>query len=437
MCGIVGVIIKASFGFTKKTEDIFHELLFVDTLRGSDSTGIIGAENDASFHIAKEACTGPNFIPQLKADAITNKMFASGKAYIGHNRKKTVGEIKDETAHPFVVDDTFAMVHNGTLYQHEKLHKESETDSQALAHVLKKAFEGDHKSVEEALSDVYGAYAVAAYDQTKHKVYLLRNKERPLAIIETTDAWYFASEGPMLSWILWRNGYESKTTKYIPVEENTIFSFDLKSNTLSTEKIEPKKSKATHTGKKDGVAFGVVTKDVSDLSSKELKRIKKAHIGRRLFFWIDDFVEEDYPNTIEKGSTSILCWAGHDEFKFKHSLSGVIDLQPLLQPYNIRKPEDLYDLKWSGYVDKIEYMEEYGNVLFTLTDIKPVPKSDNVFQVRKDYETYLESLSDGELLGLMKDKTKLVLWQLSCVHAEMKARANAKVFTNENTTSLH
>ena len=218
MCGIVGMVVKPANGFVKQHEDCFYQMLYADALRGEDSTGVIGVENDTSFHIAKEATEAAWFNAQFQGGTLAKTMWATGKAFIGHNRKKTVGAIKDETAHPFVVDDVFAMVHNGTLFNHKDL-ADTEVDSEALAKVLATALgETDYiQALETILGKVSGAYATASYDQRTNKVHLLRNSQRPLAYVETSNAWYFASEAPMLFWILARNGYQAKDLNIQPV----------------------------------------------------------------------------------------------------------------------------------------------------------------------------------------------------------------------------
>lgn len=242
MCGIVGMVLKHNTGLIKQTEDVFDQLLYANALRGEDSTGVIAVEKDSSFHIAKDASPSSWFGPAFKESDISKKMWNNAKAMIGHNRKKTIGKIEDATAHPFVVDDEFAMVHNGTLFGHAQLAK-TEVDSEALAIVLAEAFkEEDYvEKVEETLGRVNGAYAVAMYDQRHHKVRLLRNKDRPLCIAETNNAWFFASEGGMLYWIMSRNNVSLKDVKVELIPEHTLIEFDLDTTKETRQVLTPKK----------------------------------------------------------------------------------------------------------------------------------------------------------------------------------------------------
>ena len=70
------------------------------------------------------------------------RVISKGKALIGHNRKATVGSVNNATAHPFVVGDSFAMVHNGTLRNHKAL-ADTVVDSEALAIHLSKVLVED------------------------------------------------------------------------------------------------------------------------------------------------------------------------------------------------------------------------------------------------------------------------------------------------------
>lgn len=344
-------------------------------MRGDDSTGVIAVETDTTFHIMKEAVEAAWFVPQLQYGTLGRKLYSTGKALIGHNRKGTVGKIKDDTAHPFVVDETFAMVHNGTLNGHNLLAK-TEVDSEALAIVLAKAFEEeDYKgALEEILPRVYGAYAVAMYDQRHNVVRLLRNKERPLAMVETTNAWYFASEGLMLHWVLARNGYTAKeleTLKSVP--EDTLVTFDLDLNTCVEEKITVKKytphtpmvvGGATHTKTYTKVTV------TEGLSKNEFKRIRKSVMGTRMEFWADDYVEKNFPKTYEEGETVFNLMGNSDWLQDLHTVHAVIDINDLKL-----SPVGLTERLWVGRVEAMTYNTKSKTMSIHVTDAIPLPIS--------------------------------------------------------------
>jgi predicted glutamine amidotransferase len=379
MCGIVGCVMKHSSGFYKQTEDTFFQLLYVDALRGEDSTGVIGVEKTGVFHIMKEANTSAWVGPQIQTSTIGKAMYKEGKAYIGHNRKMTVGKVSDETAHPFVVDKEFALVHNGTLYNHESLAK-TEVDSEALAITFAKAFEEENfkEALEETIPKINGAYAVALYDQRHNAVRLLRNKERPLAIAETHNAWYFASEPGMLYWILSRNNYlkqDLESIKMVPVD--TVVSFNLEGfqTTKKEELLTPKKYVTSQTSpiiletstgtssNKDSPFRG------DDLTKNAFKRLRRKFIGTRMEFWVDDWVEANYPRTFSDGETITTIMVDCGELLIDHTVSATVDLNSFGM-----SEADLDESLWSGRVENLEWSTVAKHLNVYLTDCVPVKR---------------------------------------------------------------
>jgi len=377
MCGIVGMVVKANTGLQKQHEDTFYQLLYADALRGEDSTGVIGVEKDTTFHIAKEAVTASWFIPQLDAHKIGKDMWRGGKAYIGHNRKSTIGKTVDENAHPFTVNEEFAMVHNGTLFGHKEL-ANTTVDSEALAIHLHKAFtEDDYKeTVEEALGKVYGAYAVAMYDQRKHQVRLLRNKDRPLSIVETPNAWYWASEGALLFWVLARNGYDMSKCEIKGVTEHTLMTFDLDTNKLTEEVLVPKKitapTKATATdgGKTKSTVVTFKPKSEEGLSKNSYKKFRRNLLGKKVEWWVEDYIETNYPKTTASGETSITMMGVCDNLLIDHMMVSIIDLKEL----NLLE-SDLCSRLWTGTVHDMSYDPKTKKVSIELVAALPLPVS--------------------------------------------------------------
>lgn len=193
MCGLVGVFSKLQNGFSNNARDAFYTLLSIDTLRGEDSTGAFLVHLNGDLTMAKEASTGPEFLRSSAYSDLHRLAFQEGAAMIGHNRKATKGSIKDENAHPFVVDDKIVLVHNGGMWGNHKQHADVEVDSHAIAHLL-----AEHATPEEALGRFSGAYALMWYDVENEIVNIIRNKERPLFFMETEDAWVWSSERAML-----------------------------------------------------------------------------------------------------------------------------------------------------------------------------------------------------------------------------------------------
>lgn len=200
MCGLVGLISKSLNGFSKEQQDVFSTLLLVDFVRGPDSTGLFMITNRGDVHVRKEAADPISFMRTDEYEDMMKKSFSRGAAIIGHNRKATRGEVNDDNAHPFIVDDNIILVHNGTLYGDHKKLADVEVDSHAIAHTIHE--KGD---VQEAMKEIDGAYALIWYDFKEQKLNFLRNSSRPLWTCETPSAYIWASEKEMLDFVIGRH----------------------------------------------------------------------------------------------------------------------------------------------------------------------------------------------------------------------------------------
>jgi predicted glutamine amidotransferase len=450
MCGIVGVVAKPSNGLTLQLERAFFQMLYADALRGEDSTGIVGVENNTTFHIAKEASSAEWFSYQLKNTHkdIVNAMYNRGKLYIGHNRKKTSGTIKDETAHPFVVNDHFAMVHNGTLYNHKSL-ADTEVDSEALAIHLEKAFKAggtDRKKIKEALEEafgkVYGAYAVVCYDQDTNMVHFIRNKERPLSIIETDNAWYFMSEPLMGAWILTRNEYKYESLKATHLLEHEWVSIDLDTNKLSKELFTPKKSWTSYPNQGTGGNSGTAMLPQSSTgrnfsgektttpnataakyctSAKDLKKFRRDWLGKRVSFWVDDYLEKNFPKTISSGEVEIVLMGDVDEIDYKHTVYAAINMNELGFKYE----EDFLSKKFTGVIEGVSEGPNGSLRIDILDGAKPIVASLKMSDIkeRQEYKTMLRLKTLSELNTYFEEnKHTMSSFQVTSLNQEIAFR---------------
>lgn len=191
MCGLVGMY---SSNFLLKHKDCMSALLFLDTLRGRDSTGIAALRKNADTAIMKSTVPGYDFVDDPR---FVNSMKITDFCWIGHNRYGTVGKNIKTNAHPFeVLDQDGACMlvgaHNGTLKNKWELddHKNYGTDSEALFNQIA------NSSLEEAIGKVEGAWALTYYDHLQEELRFLRNEERPLfyAFEEGKQTLIWASE---------------------------------------------------------------------------------------------------------------------------------------------------------------------------------------------------------------------------------------------------
>ena len=204
MCGIVGYIKQHENVDPQGTQSFLNQALYVDTMRGFDSTGVISVDNKFTIETVKSTLPGHKFV-NSKA---YHTMNTDGWACIGHNRAATHGSIKEKNAHPFLFG-TIAMVHNGTLtnkganLDHQKKHLE--VDSAVIAYNLSKEAPEDAHTV---LGRLWGSYALVWTDSRDESVNIVRNDTRPLhfAYNKAKTAMFFMSDPYMLNMVCNRPG---------------------------------------------------------------------------------------------------------------------------------------------------------------------------------------------------------------------------------------
>lgn len=240
MCGLVGMIVNHA---TQPNLKWFKEALIADTFRGEHSTGVVGVNLNNKAFIYKRAVAGWDFV---ETRPFINIMEKAGKttgtvALLGHNRWATQGSIKVANAHPFRHNHITGM-HNGTLKTHKELAngkgKDFEVDSEAIIYALSKA-KGDYADV---LHELNGSFALTWHDQSQDKIYLARNKDRPLSIAvnEYGNVVLWASEMGMLRWLVSR-AFRAQKFNYHILPENEIWSLEVntKANVWSTKEVVP------------------------------------------------------------------------------------------------------------------------------------------------------------------------------------------------------
>lgn len=191
------MVSKLRNGFNSANLDAFDLLLFVDQIRGMDSTGVFCVNHHGNVSIAKQASHSTDFIQEAGYKVVRQEAIHQGWAMVGHNRKATKGKINDENAHPFWVEEKLVLVHNGTMWGDHKQHADVEVDSHAIAHIL-----ANEEDIEKAMQKINAAYALIWYDVPKKQLNFFRNSQRPLFWCETRDAWYMASEADFLTFAL-------------------------------------------------------------------------------------------------------------------------------------------------------------------------------------------------------------------------------------------
>jgi glucosamine--fructose-6-phosphate aminotransferase (isomerizing) len=195
MCGIVG------YAGARDALPILVDSLKRLEYRGYDSAGVaVLANGGVVIHKDK------GYIANLERGLPDADGSVTG---IAHTRWATHGKPSQENAHPFLdCSGEIAIAHNGIVENYlelrERLQGEghkftSETDTETVAHLVEKYYEGDLKTaVRKALGEVRGAYAfLAVHSREPGKVVAARN-ESPLVIGLGVDENFVASDIPAL-----------------------------------------------------------------------------------------------------------------------------------------------------------------------------------------------------------------------------------------------
>lgn len=221
MCGIVGVL----GGAFSSLKTVFEQLLYVDALRGPHSTGIAFLNNNY-VQVIKDAVS-PDELAYYKRYA--KAMNKTHLGLLGHNRYKTVGDIKKENAHPFN-HGRITLVHNGTLYSKFALFKdkEFETDSEAICASIN---EWGIDDVWSKIEDQHGAGTICFWDAKAKNFNIISNGNRPLffSFVKDNEGMVFASEAWMYTGICDRNDialqYNPKGNCLYYPEKNRLYTF--------------------------------------------------------------------------------------------------------------------------------------------------------------------------------------------------------------------
>ncbi|MDO8604849.1 MAG: glutamine--fructose-6-phosphate transaminase (isomerizing) [bacterium] len=157
MCGIVGIITNEKRNLLPEIISSLKNLEY----RGYDSTGIAILDDGQLKRVRRIGAPSDVFPPK----EITEELRVSEEGFliaIGHNRWATHGKPSKENAHPhFDCGGNIAVVHNGTILNHEDLRKElitlghtflSTTDTEVIPHMIEQKIK-EGLSIKDAFLD--------------------------------------------------------------------------------------------------------------------------------------------------------------------------------------------------------------------------------------------------------------------------------------------
>lgn len=221
MCGIVGYISVSDKAHPLAKRHFSDYALMLDTLRGSDSTGIIRVNKEFDVHTMHTTAAGRKFVHTDEYDKWMQEF--DGWAMIGHNRAATAGSVKLENAHPFTFGEV-TMVHNGTLHNGGRsvpgFDPTLEVDSMQIARALSETGP-EHSEVKKLLARIDGSFALVWVDRRDQSINMCRNSSRPLhfGFNESKDIMWFMSDGNHLHAITQSLGKS-------PSKVNSIYNMD-------------------------------------------------------------------------------------------------------------------------------------------------------------------------------------------------------------------
>jgi len=191
MCGIIGYV------GDKEVTPILLEGLKKLEYRGYDSAGIaIPFSNKIKIVKSKGKVSDLENASELKE--------LSGKIGIAHTRWATHGKPDKINAHPHTdCNESIAIVHNGIIENYNSLKKllekeghlvKSETDSEILAHLIEKFYDGNLvEAVLNTIKVIEGAYGLAVIHKDHNEIVAAR-KSSPLIIGVGDNEMFVASD---------------------------------------------------------------------------------------------------------------------------------------------------------------------------------------------------------------------------------------------------
>lgn len=213
MCGIVAATAR------REVSEILLEGLRRLEYRGYDSAGMALVDNESNLQLHKQL----GRVSELEqAQSLHPILGCSG---IAHTRWATHGEPSVANAHPHLSADRVALVHNGIIENHKALRDElrdqgydfsSATDTEVVVHLLHgQLAEGNTllQAMQNTVSRLEGAYALAAFDAQKPEEIVAAREGSPLVIGVGIGENFLASDQMALRQV---------TDRFIYLEEGDI-----------------------------------------------------------------------------------------------------------------------------------------------------------------------------------------------------------------------
>jgi len=214
MCGIVGYIGE------KEAYPILVKGLKRLEYRGYDSAGV-ALLNEKGIEIYKKQGK------VVQMERIIPAEHPKANIGIGHTRWATHGVPSDENSHPhYSQSKKIAIIHNGIIENYTSIKSglekrgytfKSDTDTEVLVNLIEEVLIHENVSIDEAVHQVVGAYAIAVIEEGNHDQIVVAKKGSPLVIGIGEGEYYIASDAtPFIEY--------TKQAVYLEEEELAILS---------------------------------------------------------------------------------------------------------------------------------------------------------------------------------------------------------------------
>jgi len=236
MCGIVGYL-----GKNQALPILINGLRRLE-YRGYDSAGV-AILSDGKIKRVRAVGKIDNLAEKIKTEDL------SGTVGIAHTRWATHGGVTENNAHPHLgFSGKLVLAHNGIIENYRELKEkylsqvklESQTDTEILAHLIDKNYQGDLRvAVEKALALVRGTYGIAVLHSDSPDKMIVARLGSPLVIGLGEGEYYIASDAtPMLSFT--KNVMYLGDGEIAQIDLTGVKTFNLKDETIvkPIEKIE-------------------------------------------------------------------------------------------------------------------------------------------------------------------------------------------------------
>lgn len=233
MCGLVGMLDYSKMKFWANSKEEFFAMLLINSMRGRDSTGVLGIRKDKKAEFIKSVGDPWDLWAYKDYDQFSNRIVTDYTAILGHGRLATKGDINSKNAHPHR-RGLISLIHNGTISNFEELKKDYKTkfevDSDLCANMIADI------GVEETAKKLRGAFAFIWYDEGANLMHVLRNSERPLYLFHRAvkEQYLFSSDDAVFDYMKAKYNFTGDSQFF---EAGALYSFNFENKNFEKRKL--------------------------------------------------------------------------------------------------------------------------------------------------------------------------------------------------------